>query len=132
MTNIELNKGTNYLLKLAKEDPATWIDRGLLGGAGYGAKNMVDGKPLKGLAQIIGALAVGMPKGALNAEITAGQDISRAISHASQGHGFKALASGAKGVYNGAVGPIQGALFGNGLMSPRQKRQHDNPELNEY
>ena len=129
MTNEQLNKGTKAILKRAN-DPATWVDRGLLGGIGYGAKNITEGNVMKGIGQILGS-PVGAIKGGMNSAALAGEDYSRAISQLSQGHVLNALTNGVKGVYNTSIGPIQAALFGNGLMSPRQKERHKNPELEE-
>jgi hypothetical protein len=132
MTELQINKGTIALFKKAEEqqkrDPATWVDRGLLGGIGYGAKNITEGHALKGIGQILGS-PIGAIKGGMNAAATAGEDYSRAISQLSNGHVLNALTNGVKGVYNTSIGPIQAALFGRGLMSPRQMERHKNPEL---
>ncbi len=132
MTNEQLNKGTTAIIKIAKKsnDPATWVDRGLLGGIGYGAKNITDGNVVKGIGQILGS-PIGAIKGGLNSAALAGEDYSRAISQLSQGEILNALTNGVKGLYNTSIGPIQASLFGNGLMSPRQKERHKNPELNQ-
>lgn len=128
MTQEQLNKGTQVILKLAEEDPATWIDRGLLGGLGYGAKNIVEGRPIRGAAQMLGS-PLGAFKGTVNALSTASDDLSRSISQLATGEFSNAGLNALKAVYNSSIGGFQGALIGNGLMSSKQKENHDNPQL---
>lgn len=127
MTHEQLNNGVNTILKKAN-DPSTWVDRGLLGGIGYGAKNITEGNTLKGIAQIIGS-PIGALKGGMNSATTASEDYSRAISQLSQGQGLHALTNGAKGLYNTTLGPIQAALIGRELPSQKQLKRHNNPKL---
>lgn len=128
MTQDQLNKGTELILKLAEEDPATWIDRGLLGGLGYGAKNVINGEPLKGIAQMLGS-PIGAIKGGLNGLTLAGEDFNRAISQAATGEITNAATNSVKGLYNATLGSLQGSLLGNGWMSPKQKENYNKPDL---
>ena len=118
-------------IKIADGDPpATWMDRGLLGGIAYGARDITDGHLLRGVGGIATS-PIGAIKGSYNAVSTGFEDYQRALSQLGQGKGINALTNGAKGLYNHLIGPVHGALLGNGLLSRRQAERHNNPNLEE-